>query len=54
MTVIKQQESLLFGPECLPSKHYNEVIRILNLTIPLSDSNNTLNNSVNYILNVGN
>jgi len=33
MTVIKQQKSLLFGPECLPSKYYIELIRILNLTI---------------------
>jgi len=33
MTVIKQQKSLLFVPECLPSKHYIELIRILNLTI---------------------
>jgi len=35
MTVIKQQKSLLLGPECLPSKYYTELIRILNLTITL-------------------
>jgi len=41
MTVIKQQKSLLFGPECLQSKYYIELISILNLTIAWSDSNNT-------------
>jgi len=43
MTVIKQQNSLLLGPKCLPSKYYIELIRILNLTIAIawSDSNNT-------------
>jgi len=30
MTVIKQQKSLLFISECLPSKCYNELIRALN------------------------
>jgi len=33
MTVTKQQKSLLFGPECLPSKCYIELIHVLNLTI---------------------
>jgi len=33
MAVINQQKSLLFGPDCLPSKYYIELIRILNLTI---------------------
>jgi len=28
----RMQKSLLFGPECLPSKCYIELIRILNLT----------------------
>jgi len=42
MTDIKQQKSFLFGPECLPSKCYIELIRALNLTIAWSDWNNTL------------
>jgi len=33
MTVIKQQESLLFELKCLPSKYYIELVRFLNLTI---------------------
>jgi len=36
MTVIKQQQSLLFGPECLTSEYYIALIInycILNLTI---------------------
>jgi len=38
MTVIKQQKSLLFWPECLPSKYYIELIRVLKLTIgPMHD-----------------
>jgi len=30
---MKRQKSLLFWPECLPSKYYIELIRILNLMI---------------------
>jgi len=41
MTFIEQQKSLLFGPECLPSKYYIELTRVLNLTTAWSDSNNT-------------
>jgi len=33
MTVNKQQKSLLFGPEYLPTQYYIELIRVLNLTI---------------------
>jgi len=33
MTVNKQQKTLLFRPECLPSICYIEQIRVLNLTI---------------------
>jgi len=42
MTVMKQLKSLLFGPECLPSKYYIELIRVLSLTIAWLDSNNTI------------
>jgi len=31
MTFIKQQQSLLFRPEYLPSKYYIELIRVLNI-----------------------
>jgi len=50
MTVLKQQKSLLFGLEWLPSKCYIEVIRVLNLTIawyPIQITHN-------YLVNVGN
>jgi len=30
MTVKNQQKSFLFGPKCLPSKYYIELIHILN------------------------
>jgi len=32
MTDIKHK-LLLFGPECLPSKYYIDLIRVLNLTL---------------------
>jgi len=51
MTLIKQQKSLLFGPECLSSKCYTELIGVLNLTIAWSDSNRP---KTQYLLKVGN
>jgi len=40
MTVKKHQQSLLFGPEYLPSKFYIDLMRVLKLKIALP---NTIN-----------
>jgi len=49
MTVIKQQISLFFRPEYLPSKWYIKLFLALDLTTEWSDSNNT-----QLLLKVGN